>query len=926
MSRRVSSPVLVGRERELDLLVAALDRATAGQGGLVLVDGDAGIGKTRLIEDFCALARERGARVLSGGCLPFADSVPYAPMLTLLHQLGPDDDHQLRAAGDPGDRARFYERITARLLATATGDPVVAVVEDLQWADQSTGDLLLYVAQGINSGRVLLVGSRRLDEPATGAGLGSALGELVRSGRAERVRLEPLAPDRIIDLVRGITAVRPAPGLIQRVVARADGNPFFVEELVAAGGGDELPATVRELVLERVGRVQPATQALLRVVSAIGRRAGHRLIRDISGLPPGELDSALRDAISHRLLAVDEDCYVFRHALAREAVYGQLPPGDRRGLHERIARALTDHPELAVGNDRSVAAAELAHHWLAAGRPGETLAASVAAGRAAEIAHAPAEAHTHYRRALDLWPQVSDPGARTGVDHGWLLARAAGAAAFGGRHTEAIRLGEVLLTGLDPDRQPEEYVAALERQAWYLRHAARFDEARDAYATLAGQVPSSASATRARALCGVAGQAYVDGQYRRAAMVAREALVAARTAGARSEEAAAAAVLGAARNLVGCHDEAMPLLEEALALARESGQAGLVADNWHYLLDALVLAGRPGDALPHAVAGAAEMRRLGLIRTWLPKFAAEHTRALLALGRWDEADQVSAAAMSDSNEPFFALRLLLARSLLLIRRGRFGEADRMLAGIERIIGDNRNPWSVGYLACRRAELACWLSDIDAARAAQQRGRQVVEGTDEVGLMLELAALGARIEADAGDAEAADEHVRWAEALYARTTESTGCRSGPFLLQLALIRAERGRLDPQPWADIARAAGDDAYLTAYANWRQATPTALDSARGIATELGAVPLLDRIPDPRAGELDRLGLTSREVEILTLLGQGLSNGRIGAELFISPKTVSVHVTNIVKKVGVGTRVQAAALALRLGLVSPDSKVDRD
>ena len=218
-----------------------------------------------------------GAHVLTGSCLPFADAVPYAPFAQILGHLSAVTAPTVRvpSAADPADRFRFFAWVADQLVAAASAQPLVVVVEDLHWADESTGDLLLFVANAARSAPVLVVASRRPSEGNRADGLSVALGELVRSGRAVQVGLGPLGPEEVGELIGRIIGSEPAPGLLDRIADRADGNPFFVEELVAAGGGADLPTTIADVVLQRVASVDPSTQQLLRVA------ARHR--------PPGQL-------------------------------------------------------------------------------------------------------------------------------------------------------------------------------------------------------------------------------------------------------------------------------------------------------------------------------------------------------------------------------------------------------------------------------------------------------------------------------------------------------------------------------------------------------------------------------------------------------------------------------------------------------------
>ena len=584
----------------------------------MLVDGEAGIGKSRLIDEFAARARDQGAGVLAGSCLPFADAVPYAPFAQILGHLsaGESGAGGVPSPGDPTDRFRFFAWVADQLVAASATQPLVVVVEDLQWADESTGDLLLFVANAVRSAPVVVVASRRPPERDRATGLSVALGELVRSGRARQVTLGPLGPLEVGELIGQLTGSAPSPGLLDPVTDRADGNPFFVEELVAAGGGPDLPTTIGDLILQRVAGIDVSTQRLLQVAAVIGRRVGYPLLRDVTDLDSVALDAALRDAVGRQLMVRVGELYSFRHALGREAVYGDLLPGERAALHERVAVALTGHPELAVGEDPALTAAELAHHWHAAGRITESLAASVQAGRAAELAHAPIEAQAHYSRALELWPRVDDAEAVAGTDRLWLLEHAAEVASLAGSHHGALQLADQLVAELDPAREPERHARILDRRALYSWHAGDLTTSKQATEALREGVESGVTLAVVTRLCGVAYQAALELRYLDALALARDALAAARQAQGRAEVSYALHVLGSLEGHLGRYDDGIERLHESLELAMQGDDAERIGSTWHNLVEAYVFAGRAAEAVDLAERGLADLERRGLHRTY----------------------------------------------------------------------------------------------------------------------------------------------------------------------------------------------------------------------------------------------------------------------------------------------------------------------
>lgn len=969
--RRVTSPVLVGRRDEIDELLASVTAASPhdGHGGLVLVEGEAGIGKSRLVAEVATRAADAGAIVLAGACLPFADAVPYAALASIVSVL--DDGGDASAAPvDAGDRLRFFGWFAERLVRLAAVQPVVVAVEDLHWADESTGDLLLYVSDAVRDSPVTIVATRRPSESERSRGLAVALGELVRSGRARHLVLAPLEPTEVADLIERILGFEPSAGLVARVTERADGNPFFVEELVAAGGGDDLPTTVGDVILQRVARVDPATRDLLRVAAVIGRRTSYALLREVAGTDGAATDAGLRDAVSHQLLVATGDRYAFRHALGHEAVYGDLLPGERAALHERVAEVLSSRPDLAHGDSRAMAAGELAHHWHAAGRLPESLATSVAAARAADVANAPVEAQVHYRRAIELWPRIPHAATVAGIERAELLERAAESASLAGSNHGAVQLVDLLLAELGSDVDADRLARIANRRTLYRWHAGDVTAAGWGPLSGGGDAESAMTLAAAARQCGLAHQAALDLRYVDGLALARDAVVAAGAAGGLAEMSYALHVLGSIEAHIGRYDDGIAHLHRSLDLAREGADAQRVGATWHNLVEAYVFAGRNAEAVSLAEDGLVELERLGLGRTYVVMIAGQLMYALLALGRWADADRHASAALTGDVHPYFALPLRYGRVNLLTRRGRFAEAASVLAELVSTFG--HYPYMAGVSAAWHAEIAIWQHDWPAARSALESADAVTATRDEVMLELRLAALAARLEADAwewGGPGAAGrdldtvrrrvgERVDRAAAYLGRIEAAAECCSLPLHGLLRAARAEQARLTgiadvagSSGWERVAASAGPDAYLFAYARWRAAEAAMADSVRHgrgradaalqvaarHAAELGAAPLAaavadlarrarvtiertddhptTRADDESPDEFARLGLTARELEVLRLLGEGLSNREIGDALFISAKTASVHVTHILQKLGVSTRVQAAVAASRLG-----------
>jgi predicted ATPase len=476
VTRRVSSPVLVGRDVEAAQLRAALERAAAGRPAIVVVAGEAGVGKTRLVAELLGQAGELGAVALTGGCLDVGDGVlAYAPMVEALRplvgmlgqwelervlggargelarlvpELGSPDAG--RPAEAPLAPTRLFELLLGVLHRLAERGPVLLVVEDVHWADQSTRGLLGFLARNLRAG-VALVLTYRSDELHRRHPLRPFLAELDRSSRAERLELGRLGRRELAELLAEILDEEVAPALVGEILARSEGNPFFAEELLAAHlEGTKLPLALRDLLLARVETLSEATQRVLAVAAVAGTRVDHQLLAAVVGQDTQELVWLLREAVTRHVLAVAEasGAYVFRHALVQEAIYDDLLPVQRGPLHAAYARALERRIEQRgeVSGARSATAVErgqLAYHWYAAHDLGQALLSSVQAGQAAESAAALAEAVGHYQRALELWDQAPEAAARSPLDRGTLLYRAASAANLAGDDDRAIALARL---------------------------------------------------------------------------------------------------------------------------------------------------------------------------------------------------------------------------------------------------------------------------------------------------------------------------------------------------------------------------------------------------------------------------------------------------------------------------------------------------
>jgi DNA-binding CsgD family transcriptional regulator/tetratricopeptide (TPR) repeat protein len=989
----------VGRAGELRRLEAAFAAAAEGRGATLLIAGEAGIGKTRLAAELGARARGAGATVLTGRCIDLVGAgLPYLPLVEalrplpgapraaraladvpgglrelprLLPELAPPDGPGRPAEGGPDSQLRLFAEALAVLERLGGAAPLMLVFDDLHWADGSTLDLVAFLARAIPHRRLVLVATYRSDEVRPGDPLQRLVAALVRAGEAEVVQLGPLGAEEVERLLAGLVqedqegrpgAVLP-PEQAAAISARSEGNPFFAEELLAAAvrGEATLPGLVRDVLLQRVARLDADGRALLRVAAAAGRDVPYGLLAAVAALPEPALTEALRQAVEHAVLVPDQAAgtYRFRHALLAEAVYATLLPGEREENHGRLARALAADPRLGASR---ATAGELARHWAAAGRPAEALAASLRAAREAEAVSGLAEARRHLERALDLWEQVPRAGEVAGRPRAAVLAWGAELTFATGGATRAATLVRRALELVDEGADPRGAGLLYERLGSYLLPTG---DRRGALAALRRAValvpPEPPSGERATVLAALGSALMLSGRHAESLGVCRQAIAVAETSGDERPALRAMAYLGADLCYLGRRVEGMAHLLEAFRRAEAHGTPGDVARNLVFRSHVLLKTGRLREAAQVALEGLAVVRRLGQEGSTGIILAANAAEALVGTGDWARADEVLAAALR-TGAANWAHFLHLQRAQLAIVRGDFEAGRRHLeAGAEGA----RDPQSEVAYVCLQAELAIWEGRPEAAAGAVEAG---LRGPAARGTAFErsrLHALGTRaaaeqaqqtaIRRDPAAAEAARQRARrlLEEAHQAATDTVPLTPDAAAWLVVAEAECRRAEGHPAPELWQATAAAWDLlerpYLGACGRWRQAEALVAagrpaEAARPareafrVASQLGARALqrelellaqrarLDLVglpsgdgPDGRPPAAHGLGLTAREAEVLQLLGRGYTNREIATALTISVKTASVHVTHILHKLGVTRRLDAAALAQRLTSEAP-------
>ena len=970
---------MIGRSAELAELEAALADAADGRPSLVLVAGESGVGKTRLLAELMDRARDGGALVLAGETVGFGGEaeLPYLPLVAALRPLarsgGPALAEPLRAAvaplfpgaapsgphsgGDRDSQQRLFEGLLSLLDALGDQQPVLLVIEDLHWGDRSTRAALAFLARSLTSERVLVVASYRPDELGRGHPLRVLLAELERDPRVRRVELTPLTRDELGEQLTDIVGAAPAAELLERLWSRSGGNPLFAEELLAAGldGRGAAPDTLRDALMLRVERLTEPARDLLALI-AVGQRLEHRVLEETSGLEPRALRDALREAIDGHLLAAGDDgMYRFRHALLREVVEDDLLPGERTELHLSLGRALEQRLEEDTGAQVSAA---VAHHFAAAGDQPSALRAAVRAATAAARVHAHGEAAALLARALELWDRVPDAEALAGVDRVAVLVRAADAAAALGDPGRQLALLEAAFAGLGPDPDPRRAAPILESTARAQRHLNR---AMASIATLERAVElverSDAADPWARAsvLAGLARARMLVGHFRDAINAARRALELATAADLPVLEGHARNTLGGSLAMTGEVDEGAAQLREAIRIARAHDSLYDLTEAYDNYAGMLHRLGRSDEALAAAAEGRdAVAGRRPISMLWLDTKIAE---IAFDVGDWELSETTLPAP-----QPWTGMQsrvgILLRQAALALGRGDHEAAGALVTELEPMAVDSTEPQVLGSLGALVAELRRREGDLAAATLAvdQWLERLAFCVDDAVGVSI-VAAVGTTVAADAaqrardlGDAEAESAALRRVDDLLARMAEAAAATRPVERAALLAAQAEAGRAagrpDPARYAQAAAAwdAVGRPEPAARMRWRAAEAyaalgdrdAAQDAARAahaIAVDLGAGWLRGEIEALAArarlkletvgsdgrhpAEEDPFGLTAREREVLALLAEGATNREIGATLFMAEKTASVHVSRILMKLNVRSRTEAAAVAHRHGLV---------
>ena len=969
---------LIGRDAELEQLTAQLGIRTSGDGRpaeqavrAMLLAGDAGVGKTRLLMALRDTAIEAGWQVVAGHCLDLADSsLPYLPFSEVLGRVMADlpdvaagvlEQHPTLARLQPGrrirssetasgdqalDRGNVYDAFGDLLSAIAEQAPVLVVVEDAHWADESTRDMLSFLFARPLPG-VSMVVSYRSDDLHRRHPLRRQVAEWMRLHGVDRLQLEPLADDDVRTLVRALRPGTMTEAEYVSIVDRAEGNPFFVEELVGAAWSGQVPGELADVLLVHLDRLDETTRRVVRIVSVAGRQVSHGLLAAVSDLDAATLEAALRDAVdAHVLVASRGGTYAFRHALLGEAVYDDLLPGERSRLHADFVSAL--------GEGRAIGtAAELAQHARRADDRPVAIRASIEAGEEAMAVGGPSEAATHFLDALELIDtsrtSVSD------IDVHALARRCAEALIAAGRVPKAVKVLRARLASLPADASAIDRGQLLTAVASALMLTDTTESpheiAAEAVELLRGGPPkllARALFVRAESL----GNWHAD-EARTAALEALE--IAERNdltslafelhttlAGldpAGGEDPGTGWRAAADRARAAGHIE--PELRALYFLGRllhDRGELEAACEVYRELLERSEVGGLtwspfPAEARLLLAVALTHQGRLGkawwtldvsgqdppMVYEWM-YFAHQ---VFIQFGLRGKPHSDNALERLREHWGTDGLTAITAGTAEILQAAAQGDPATAIQVYDDVVASVVPLWHEWFQA--RLRLATLVVGVFASAAPHQSADERETSRAAVDRLMADGArvidFYARYEASRGPeyrmwvARRTAEHLRWrwlaqvdppsSEELVGawRSAEETALAYG----SVPEIAQTRVRL-----SSVLRAVGDAAGARA----------AGDQAREAAHAMKAEPMLAELtaqgsaPVP-ATAVDAASLTPREAEILALVAEGRSNGEIGKQLFISTKTVSVHVSNMLAKLDAASRTEAAAVARRRGLL---------
>ncbi|GAB3746250.1 LuxR family transcriptional regulator [Microlunatus parietis] len=938
---------MVGREPQLEELHRQLGAVAGGSSRLILVGGDTGGGKTTLVHAFASRLVGADVAVELTECVPL-EGLAYAPISQLLRRMidvhGADRVLAWAGASRGGLsallpdlvatpvapetlRLQLYEAVAHVIEQASRVRPLVLIIEDLHWADQSTRQLLGFLTRALVDAPVLMIMTFRRDELTRRHPVRTFLAEIGRLPQVRRIELPRLSRDEVTELLINLIGRDPDQTMIELIMQRSEGVPYFIEELARSSqdGRDALPDSLRDALGLRIQALSDETQAVLRIAAIGGIRVDHTVLEGVARAAgrttATELDAALREATDAQVLRTDETGYVFSHALLQETINEDVLPGQRARLHANYAtvlEGLTHLPE-------RIRVTEIARHWFGAHDQKLAFCWALRAARTTDVAAH--ESLLMYDRVLELWDQVEAPETIAGPRADVLQAAAEQAQAAVEPERALALINESLAESAPDDHEGR--AARLIIKARLLTTLIRpgsVAAARQAVALVPADPPTP---LRVEALNRLAIDVMLElGDQVEGLAVARELIDLSRRLGLPALESHGHNSAGSV--LVAAGQEEAGLAELALAEPLARGDASTMIRYYINGSDAEYWAGRYRTAAATARAGIDAAYGLGLDRTMGAMLAGNAAWPLLALGDWAEAGRIVDTALRLEPPAKHRTHLRMIRGWLTLWWGDVAAADQLLAEFRSMITEDLTSPQYGMMALGlELWLGRWTEDPD--RTWRATG-QILRHWDRLhgGMVFEplaVAAWAARL-LDGGPGERGEvvrDHLRrslpmtirgfWEPVieaelegtidLWRRAWAATDGSDGPVV-----IRPYVGLRLAQVLADAGEAAAEVITDATAAATTLGSGLLVGALREAGRRAGLVPTEES--SAPAGPLD--GLTPREREVLTLVAKGRTNGEIARELVISTKTASVHVSNILTKFGVTNRGEAAALAHHL------------
>jgi DNA-binding CsgD family transcriptional regulator/tetratricopeptide (TPR) repeat protein len=995
----------VGRKKEFDLLAAALEDIRGGRTVAVFVSGEAGIGKSRLVQEFAINAKGQEVLVLEAAAIDVDEGAPFWPVRGALRRflrnprnawamellaplwdelevvLRPGPGGPASTSGSVSTTSTTLDLLVQVIATLSERGPVAFVIEDMHWADPSTRALLLYLLANLTNESVLLLSTYRVDGADDSHPLRVLLDKLQHDRRVRFLELQPLSRQSISELVVAAKGDAASPDTVELVWQRSAGNALLAEEIISAlpeGTASVVPQTLRDMVMRRLNALPPPVRDCVRVLAHGSEPVPHRVLASVVDLPERSLVDAIRDAVSASLVSADQEGggYRLRHGIVQEVLVADALPGERIYVNRRYAETLEAGPAAD-----STGAARIADHWYKAEDFLRALPATVAAAEDAERLNGYAEAMRHWLRALQLCDSLR--GTETGFDAACLTERAASAAHLAGSSDMAVSLLQQLMPGL-PTTPLAQYVRLHDLLGRYLRAAGRAEEACKIHERAIAALPDDAAPQLVVTAKGGYSEALLEiGAYKKASAQAQEALDRARLSDLSQVQARLLATLGFGLAYLGESEAGLAAVSEGLRVAEASCGPDDIA--YAHQQRCQLLCGplnRPDEGVAAARRAVARLSELGLSQSHGTTIRAIAANGLFRIGRWNEAIAMLKEALDARPSGAAAIELRLARCRVLLAKQQFQDAAEDLSLVEGLMTETIAPRLRIPLLTLRAGLALWQAQPERARTFVSAGLDIAaDGSDDVWGLAPLLWHGIRAEADlAAVAQAFREpfdptvlnalmsRMRAEAERAAGSAEAIRASVEGYVL---LCEAESGRAlgesTPGAWSRAAATweRNGQPYPVAYAYLRQAEALlgqrtraagavdALTKAAAAARTLGAIPLLNQIetladraniplpagnassctdldhdqiqepkiqlsetpsrPAPPASD-PLAALTPRERAVLAELADGLTNRQIARRLFIAEKTVSVHVSRILTKLGLHTRVQASALWYRV------------